>query len=135
MEYCSEGDLFGLVEKGYLKQESRATDRYCLFKQLVQGVNYLHSNGIAHRDIKLENLLITRDSKLKITDFGVSEVFFGDPPGPPRGGRRVREEHGRGCGCASRASAGASRTLRPKCWRSRSRTTRARWTSGGPPSS
>lgn len=81
MEYCSEGDLFGLVEKGYLKQESRATDRYCLFKQLVQGVNYLHSNGIAHRDIKLENLLITRDSKLKITDFGVSEVFSGIHPG------------------------------------------------------
>ena len=81
MEYCSEGDLFGLVEKGYLKQEGRAADRHCLFKQLVQGVNYLHSNGIAHRDIKLENLLITRDSKLKITDFGVSEVFSGIHPG------------------------------------------------------
>ncbi|SPO03771.1 related to serine/threonine-specific protein kinase [Cephalotrichum gorgonifer] len=81
MEYCSEGDLFGLVEKGYLKQESRAGDRHCLFKQLVQGVGYLHSNGIAHRDIKLENLLITKDSKLKITDFGVSEVFSGSHPG------------------------------------------------------
>ena len=81
MEYCSEGDLFGLVEKGYLKQEGRTADRHCLFKQLVQGVNYLHSNGIAHRDIKLENLLITRDSKLKITDFGVSEVFSGIHPG------------------------------------------------------
>lgn len=81
MEYCSEGDLFGLVEKGYLKQDARAGDRYCLFKQLVQGVNYLHSNGIAHRDIKLENLLITKDSKLKITDFGVSEVFSGIHPG------------------------------------------------------
>jgi len=81
MEYCAEGDLFGLVEKGYLKQESRMADRNCLFKQLVQGVNYLHSNGIAHRDIKLENLLITNDSKLKITDFGVSEVFSGIHPG------------------------------------------------------
>lgn len=81
MEYCAEGDLFGLVEKGYLKQEARMVDRHCLFKQLVQGVNYLHSNGIAHRDIKLENLLITRDSKLKITDFGVSEVFSGIHPG------------------------------------------------------
>ncbi|PKS12057.1 hypothetical protein jhhlp_001353 [Lomentospora prolificans] len=81
MEYCAEGDLFGLVEKGYLKQEARIVDRNCLFKQLVQGVNYLHSNGIAHRDIKLENLLITKDSKLKITDFGVSEVFSGIHPG------------------------------------------------------
>ncbi|KAI2619675.1 kinase-like protein [Hypoxylon sp. NC1633] len=81
MEYCSEGDLFTLVSKKYLKEEGRDVDRLCLFKQLCQGINYLHSNGIAHRDIKLENLLITKDSKLKITDFGVSEVFSGIHPG------------------------------------------------------
>ncbi|KAJ9155689.1 Kinase-like protein [Pleurostoma richardsiae] len=81
MEYCSEGDLFSLVQKGYLKTEARQADRLCLFKQLVQGLAYLHNNGIAHRDIKLENLLITKDSKLKITDFGVSEVFCGIHPG------------------------------------------------------
>ncbi|KAI0384527.1 kinase-like protein [Hypomontagnella monticulosa] len=81
MEYCSEGDLFSLVSKKYLKEDSRDVDRLCLFKQLCQGINYLHSNGIAHRDIKLENLLITKDSKLKITDFGVSEVFSGIHPG------------------------------------------------------
>ncbi|KAF4462087.1 HAL kinase [Fusarium albosuccineum] len=81
MEYCSEGDLFSLVQKGHLKGEDRKKDRLCLFKQLIQGVAYLHANGIAHRDIKLENLLITKDSKLKITDFGVSEVFSGTHPG------------------------------------------------------
>ncbi|KAK7426745.1 hypothetical protein QQZ08_006781 [Neonectria magnoliae] len=81
MEYCSEGDLFSLVQKGWLKGEDRKKDRLCLFKQLIQGVNYLHANGIAHRDIKLENLIITKDSKLKITDFGVSEVFSGTHPG------------------------------------------------------
>ncbi|KAH6651715.1 kinase-like domain-containing protein [Truncatella angustata] len=81
MEYCSEGDLFNLVSKKYLREDDREKDRLCLFKQLLQGVNYLHSNGIAHRDIKLENLLITKDSKLKITDFGVSEVFSGIHPG------------------------------------------------------
>ncbi|WDK23475.1 hypothetical protein CGRA01v4_14767 [Colletotrichum graminicola] len=81
MEYCSEGDLYGLIAKRYLTDPARQSDRLCLFKQLIQGVNYLHSNGIAHRDIKLENLLITKDSKLKITDFGVSEVFTGHHPG------------------------------------------------------
>jgi protein-serine/threonine kinase len=81
MEYCSEGDLYGLVQKGYLKTEARSIDRFCLFKQLIQGINYLHCNGIAHRDVKLENLLITKDSKLKITDFGVSDVFSGIHPG------------------------------------------------------
>ncbi|KAF7538328.1 hypothetical protein G7Z17_g12658 [Cylindrodendrum hubeiense] len=81
MEYCSEGDLFSLVQKGHLKPEDRKKDRLCLFKQLIQGVHYLHANGVAHRDIKLENLIITKDSKLKITDFGVSEVFSGTHPG------------------------------------------------------
>jgi protein-serine/threonine kinase len=81
MEYCSEGDLFTLVSKKYLRENDREVDRLCLFKQLLQGINYLHCNGIAHRDIKLENLLITKDSKLKITDFGVSEVFSGIHPG------------------------------------------------------
>ncbi|CAL3973034.1 unnamed protein product [Diplocarpon coronariae] len=81
MEFCDQGDLFGLVSQKYLSRDDRLVDRLCLFKQLLQGLNYLHANGIAHRDIKLENLLLTRDSKLKITDFGVSEVFCGIHPG------------------------------------------------------
>lgn len=81
MEYCSDGDIFTLVEKKWFMGDAKQGDRLCLFKQLIQGVNYLHSNGIAHRDIKLENLLLTNESKLKITDFGVSEVFCGVHPG------------------------------------------------------
>ncbi|KAK9642254.1 hypothetical protein HCH54_007692 [Aspergillus fumigatus] len=71
MEYCSQGDLFTIVQQRYLSFESQL----CLFKQLFQGVAYLHSIGIAHRDIKLENLLLTQDSHLKITDFGCAKVF------------------------------------------------------------
>lgn len=51
------------------------TEKYCCFKQMIQGLAYLHSLGVAHRDIKPENLLLTMDGKLKITDFGVSDVF------------------------------------------------------------
>ena len=81
MEYCSEGDMLMMTKRKHLFPEDRLSDRLCLFKQLIQGIHYLHSHGIAHRDIKLENLLITKDSKLKITDFGVSEVFCGTHPG------------------------------------------------------
>ena len=81
MEFCEQGDLFSLVNQKYLAKDDHQVDRLCLFKQLIQGLNYLHSNGIAHRDVKLENLLITKESKLKITDFGVSEVFAGIHPG------------------------------------------------------
>ncbi|KAF7561216.1 hypothetical protein G7046_g2916 [Stylonectria norvegica] len=94
MEYCSEGDMFSLVHRGHLKGEDRKTDRLCLFKQLIQGVAYLHANGIAHRDIKLENLLITKDSKLKITDFGVSEVFSGTHPGLRESGGQCGQNMG-----------------------------------------
>ena len=66
-----------MVAKGYLKD----ADHLCLFKQLLRGVAYLHGHGIAHRDIKLQNLLMTTQGQLKITDFGVSEVFSGEHPG------------------------------------------------------
>lgn len=77
MEYCPQGELFSLVQKRYFEDR----DKFCLWKQLVRGVAYLHTHGIAHRDIKLENLLMTDQGYLKITDFGVSEVFSGEHPG------------------------------------------------------
>lgn len=94
MEYCQEGDLFSLVQKRYLTGIDRLNDRLCIFKQLVQGVNYLHEHGIAHRDIKLENLLVTSSSKIKITDFGVSEVFSGIHPGLREAGGECGKEMG-----------------------------------------
>ncbi|KAL7276518.1 hypothetical protein RUND412_000475 [Rhizina undulata] len=77
MEFCSGGDLYTIVSKGFMKEE----EKLCIFKQLVRGVGYLHDHGIAHRDIKPENLLVSSDGHLKITDFGVSEVFNGIHPG------------------------------------------------------
>ena len=77
MEYCAGGDLFGLIQKNFMEE----AEKMCCFKQLLCGVAYLHEHGIAHRDLKPENLLVSSDGHLKITDFGVSEVFAGHHPG------------------------------------------------------
>ncbi|KAE9374572.1 Pkinase-domain-containing protein [Stipitochalara longipes BDJ] len=45
------------------------------FRDLVLGIEYLHAQGVVHRDIKPDNLLLTEDDVLKIVDFGVSEMF------------------------------------------------------------
>ncbi|POY69992.1 hypothetical protein BMF94_7036 [Rhodotorula taiwanensis] len=71
MEYCPGGDLYAVIKKGDLG--SAEINSY--FKQIIAGVAYLHSMGVAHRDIKPENLLLDGKGHVKITDFGVSDVF------------------------------------------------------------
>ncbi|KEY74820.1 hypothetical protein S7711_06507 [Stachybotrys chartarum IBT 7711] len=70
MEFCPGGDMLMLLSSaGTLHPEEVG----CFFKQLVQGVQYLHSMGVAHCDLKPDNLLLTQDGVLKIADFGLSE--------------------------------------------------------------
>ena len=53
-------------------------DARCIFKQILNGLEYLHENNILFRDIKLENILFNSEGKIKITDFGLSKPDIED---------------------------------------------------------
>ena len=72
MEYCEGGELFNyIVKKGRLPEEEASF----FFYQIINGVEYIFSKGIAHRDLKPENLLLTNNKTIKIIDFGLSNYF------------------------------------------------------------
>lgn len=70
MQYA-EFDLFSIVMSGKMSRP----EVYCVFRQIVAGVDYLHSLGLAHRDLKLDNCVMTNDNCVKIIDFGTATVF------------------------------------------------------------
>lgn len=67
MEICDNGDLLDMIKSQKFIRETQA-GRW--FHQLHSGVSFIHSKGIAHRDLKCENLLLDKQNNLKITDFG-----------------------------------------------------------------
>lgn len=74
LEMCKKGVIMkvGLEETATPYSEEQC--RYW-FRDLILGIEYLHNQGVVHRDIKPDNLLLTDDDVLKIVDFGVSEMF------------------------------------------------------------
>lgn len=80
MEYCEFGTLSSLLEaSGPLN----SIEGDCFFKQLSRGVEYLHGIGIAHCDLKPDNLLLTANGSLKISDFSCSHfVYYPDDDKP-----------------------------------------------------
>ncbi|SCU79668.1 LAFA_0B04786g1_1 [Lachancea sp. 'fantastica'] len=70
MEYCPI-DFFAVVMSG---QMTRGEINCCL-RQLTEGVKYLHEMGLAHRDLKLDNCVMSTDGLLKLIDFGSAVVY------------------------------------------------------------
>ncbi|KAI9345572.1 kinase-like domain-containing protein [Obelidium mucronatum] len=72
MEYMPGGDLYARLQEGV----DDLDELNCYFKQLLNGLAYIHNMGVAHRDLKPENLILDGECRiLKIADFGVAEVF------------------------------------------------------------
>ncbi|GJN10627.1 hypothetical protein PR202_ga28737 [Eleusine coracana subsp. coracana] len=71
LEYVMGGELHDIIaSSGKLKEDEAR--RY--FQQLINAVDYCHSRGVYHRDLKLENLLLDIAGTLKISDFGLSAI-------------------------------------------------------------
>ncbi|KAK5780296.1 uncharacterized protein PWA37_000814 [Arxiozyma heterogenica] len=64
-------DLFDVV----MSNEMSRYEINCCFKQLLEAVDFLHQQGVAHRDLKLDNCCMTKDGILKLLDFGSAFVF------------------------------------------------------------
>ena len=67
LELATGGELFE-----YISTTGPFDERYCrfYFRQLIYGLEYIHSRGICHRDLKPENLLLDENFNMKIADFG-----------------------------------------------------------------
>ena len=68
MEYCEKGTLYTLLESNThgLGEESAKT----LFQQMISVLSYMHSEGFAHGDIRLDNFVLTDTNSIKLIDFG-----------------------------------------------------------------
>ena len=71
MEYL-EGQTLDLHLENLKFSEEKAL---CNIISLVNAVKYLHSNKIAHRDLKPQNVIVTNDGQVKIIDFNISKKF------------------------------------------------------------
>ncbi|KAF3942097.1 PAK-2p27 [Dactylella cylindrospora] len=68
MEYCSGGSCADLLKPGLIPEDYITI----IIRELLMGLEYLHSDGKLHRDVKAANVLLGSNGQVKLADFGVS---------------------------------------------------------------
>merc|ERR1712070_1243720 len=80
MELADGGELFDqVIDRGANAMDEDLARSF--FLQLLAGVMHCHAHGVAHRDLKLENVLLTKSGVVKVIDFGLSYVYEVDAKG------------------------------------------------------
>lgn len=75
LEFAENGGLLPYLQQSdERKQGLRNEDARVLFQQLLSAVHFLHLCGVAHLDIKVDNLLLGKPGSLKLTDFGMARM-------------------------------------------------------------
>ena len=67
MEYCPKKTLRDVIDEGLSKEEA-----WRLFRQILEGLNHIHSQGVIHRDLKPSNIFLDSNGDVKIGDFGLA---------------------------------------------------------------
>jgi len=75
LEFAPGGELFDIL---YYTSALEVIVARSYFRQFISGLEACHKSGVAHRDLKPQNLLLDSKFNLKITDFGLSKVFAPD---------------------------------------------------------
>ncbi|MBN3277672.1 PAK6 kinase, partial [Polyodon spathula] len=76
MEYLQGGALTNIVAETRLNEEQIAT----VCEAVLQAMSYLHSQGVIHRDIKSDSILLSLDGQIKLSDFGFCAQISKDVP-------------------------------------------------------
>jgi serine/threonine protein kinase len=71
MEYARHSDFCSLIAEDKIPRDDKLARTF--FRQMIEGLEYLHANKVAHLDLKLDNLFLTEDFTLKIGDFDISK--------------------------------------------------------------
>ncbi|KAJ5677179.1 uncharacterized protein N7477_002812 [Penicillium maclennaniae] len=76
-EYVNGGQMLDyIISHGKLKEKQARK----FARQIASALDYCHRNSIVHRDLKIENILISKTGDIKIIDFGLSNLFFAEKP-------------------------------------------------------